>query len=221
MDDQEARRMISSGGDMNLDRSNLAGGDQYIGDHVRGDKVGGDKVGGDKISKRTNVRLGFGVVALVLLLGGGGYVVATTLVPTATDVVSRKGLDGARGTVEAIRDAEVEQDAAEWCRLTSAGSGGTCRTVVASAFTSRPELRAELPEVEIGAVTGSDTSAEVTLTFRGSVAGAVPMRWNGERWEVDRAAYLFSVNNGGLAMTAVLNAHQCGVVLGIDTGCRR
>lgn len=204
------------GGDFSVHGSNFAGRDQHF-----GDKVGGDKVGRDKITNqsRTNVRLGLGVLVLALV-GGGGYVVSQQLFSSPTDVVFEEGLEGALKTVGAIKQAEVGSNAADWCTLTSADSGDTCRAIVASAFTSRPELRAELKDVVVGAVTGSDTSAQVSLSFRGS-GGPVQMRWNGERWEVDRAAYLFSINNGGLAMTAVLNAHQCGVILGVDTGCKK
>ncbi len=204
------------GGDFSVQGSNFAGRDQHI-----GDKVDGDKVGRDKITKRTNVRLGLGVIAVVLALGGGGYVVGKQLISSPTDVVFEEGLDGAVNTVSAIKQAEVELNAADWCTLTSADSGDTCRTIVSSSFTSKPELRAEIEDVEIGSVTGSGNAAQVDVSFRGAKAGEVPMRWNGKRWEVDRAAYLFAVNNGGLAMTAVLNAHQCGVILGMSTGCKK
>ncbi|MET9225082.1 hypothetical protein [Lentzea sp. NPDC003310] len=202
------------GGDFSLEGSNFAGRDQHFGDHVGGDKIGGDKV------TNTKVRLGVGFLAL-LLVGGGGYVISRQLDSSPTDVVREAGLDGAVKTVAAIKQAEADLNATDWCLLASAGSGDTCRDMIASAFTANPQLRGEIADVGIGAVSGSNNAAEVDVSFRGAKVGVVPMRWDGERWEVAPAAYLLAVNNGGLAMTAVLNAHQCGAILGTTTGCKR
>ncbi|RSM70394.1 hypothetical protein DL991_37690 [Amycolatopsis sp. WAC 01375] len=207
-------RPFTVGGDFSVKGSNFAGRDQHIGDTVGGDKVGRDKV------TNTKVRFGLGVLALALV-GGGGYIVSQELGSSPTDVVYQEGLDGALNTVSAIRQAEIDLNAADWCVLASAKSGDTCRDVIASAFTRNPEMRAEINDVVIGGVAGSNNAAQVNVSHRGAKVGVLPMRWDGKRWEIDPGAYLLAVNNGGVVMTAVLNAHQCGAFLGTTTGCKK
>ncbi|MFL6126859.1 hypothetical protein [Actinophytocola sp.] len=217
MVDQESGSRPSSfsvGGDLSMRGSNFAGGDQHIGDNVRGDKVGRDKI------TRNNIRLRFGLGLLALVLvGGGGYLAVKRITADPTDVVYEEGLDGAAHTATAIKQAEVDGNAKDWCFLASAQSGGTCTTMMSAAFTSRPDLRAEIPEVELGAASGSGNSAQVDVSFHGAKVGVAPLSWNGERWELQSAFYMVSINNGGLAFTAVLNSHGCGVLLGTITGC--
>jgi hypothetical protein len=162
--------------------------------------------------------LGLGLVALVLL-GGGGYVVGKQILADPTDVVHEEGLDGATGTVAAIKQAEVDGNAADWCFLVSAQSGATCPSLMSAAFGGQPELRAEIADVEFGAASGAGNTAQVDVSFRGKETGIVPLSWNGERWELPTGVYLAAVNNGGLAMSAVLTYHGCGALLGTTMGC--
>ncbi|MER6666186.1 hypothetical protein ABT256_16725 [Amycolatopsis japonica] len=207
-------RAFTVGGDFSVEGSNFAGRDQHVGDKVDGDKIGRDKV------KKTNVRFGFGVLVLALL-GGGGYVVSQELSSSPTDVMYEEGLDGALDTANAVKQAEIDLNATDWCVLASAKSGDTCRNLIASAFTANPELRTEINDVAIGAVTGSNNAAQVDVSYRGTKVGVLLMRWDGKRWEIDPGVYLLAVNNGGVAMTAVLNAHRCGAFFGTTTGCRK
>jgi hypothetical protein len=210
------RAQVSAGRDFSMQGANIVGGSQHIGDHVHGDKVGRDKV----IKNNVRVRLGLGALALVVL-GGGGYFVTQQVVSSPTDVVHEKGLEGAANTVSAIKQAEIDSNAADWCVLASGQSGDTCRNVMSSAFGTLPELRGEIAEVGFGAVSGSGNSAQVEVSFRGKKMGIVPMRWDGKRWEVEHTFYLLAVNNGGLAMSAVLTFHECGVILGMSTECKK
>lgn len=217
MVDQEDRSRsapFSVGGNMSMHGSNLAGGNQHVGDHVHGDKVGRDKI----TKNNVRVRLGIGVLVL-FLLGGGGYLVAKQVTAKPTDVVYEEGLGGASDTAAAIRQAELDGNATDWCFLASAQSGSTCVGMMSAAFGSRPDLRAEISDVSLGPVSGSGNVAQLDVLLRGTKIGVAPLSWNGKRWELQSTVYMASVNNGGLAFTAVLNAHGCGVLLGTITGC--
>jgi hypothetical protein len=201
---------VNAGRDLSMQNSNIVGGDYT---HT------GDNVGRDKVTK-TNIRIGLGAL-VILFVGGGGYLVAKEVTSAPTDVVYEQGLGGATHTVAAIKQAEIDSNAADWCTLVSAQSGDTCRTLMSSSFGSMPELRKEIPEVQFGAATGSGNAAQVTVTFKGKEIGSAPMRWDGKRWAVDQPYYMFTVNNGGLAMSAVLAYHGCGAIAGITTGCKK
>lgn len=194
-------------------RSTVAGGNIH-----QGDNIGRDK--NIKNVKNFRLRLGIGLIVLVLA-GGGGYAVIRQVTADPTDVVYEEGLDGAADTVAAIKQAEVDGDAADWCFLASAQAGDTCRSMMSATFGGNAELRAELPEVEFGAASGSGSSAQLDVSFRGTKMGIVPLQWDGERWALQAGVYYATINNGGLAMSAVVTYHGCGALGGMVTECKR
>lgn len=198
------------GGNLSAHGSNIAGGNQHFGDNVSGDK------------RVTNFRfrLGIGLFALVLV-GGGGYYVVKQATSEPTDVVYEEGLSGATGTVAALKQAELDGNAADWCFLASARSGEPCKDMMSAAFGGNPDLRAELPDVEFGTATGSGSTAQADVSFRGKKMGIVPLQWDGERWALQTGVYYATINNGGLAMSAVATYHGCGAIAGTVTGCEQ
>ncbi|TCO57953.1 hypothetical protein [Actinocrispum wychmicini] len=193
-----------------------AGGNQSI---SNSEIVGRDKHTYNDNRKR-NIRLGLGGLALLLVVGGGATVYFS-LPKSPSDVVSEKGLSGAQHTVERLKQAEIDQDAASWCLLASPKDSASCHAVMTASFGQPSPLRAELADVGVGSPTGGGNSASVPITLKGKNIGVAPMQWDGKRWEINPAAYLLMMNNGGLAMSAVEAEHGCGALLGAQSGCKR
>lgn len=197
---------FSAGGNQDMSHARIAGRDineQHRTTHIH---------------KNRKTRIGIGL-AVVLLLGGGGYWAYHSLTSSSTDVVYESGLQGAVDTASQLRQAELSGNADEWCFLGSATSGGTCRGLMSNSFSAANTRRPSLGDYTLGAAAGDGSQAQVPILHGTQQVGDVELEWTGSRWQLNSTVYLFAINNGGLMMTAAENAGGCGALLGIVTSC--
>lgn len=166
-------------------------------------------------NSRRKTRLGLGGLALLVVLGGGGYGGYHVYRNSLTGTVSQSGLSGATHTATRLRQAELDQNADDWCFLASANSSTTCRTLMANSFGAPSNCRGQVAQVSLGNATGNDNAAQVPIRFRGRQIGVVPMSWNGSRWQLNGIVYALAVNNGGLLMSAVESTTGGSALLGV------
>jgi hypothetical protein len=198
---------VNFNGAAEVSNSNVAGGDitttHNTTNHTRVD------------NRRRNVRIGIGSLVLLVLLGGGYLAIHAA----TQDVVYQRGVAGATATADQLKQAEIDQDADRWCFLASSTSGSPCRSLMANSFTVPASKRSQISQVQLGAATGNDSTAQVPVLANGKTVGQLMMSWTGTRWQLNSAEYPLAINDGGILMAIVEDLNHCGSIAGIPTGC--
>jgi hypothetical protein len=185
------------------------------------DAAGATIVGGDNVvNNKRNLRIGLGGLAVLLVAGGGTAVVYGTTSSGAADVVHTAGESGAKGTLLAMRDAELHGDATRWCYLASEKNTSTCRALMANSFSTSQSTsdRTEIPDIDVRSAGGSGNGYTFAMVKDGH-SYPVPMAWTGRRWELSPGlVYTLAVNNGGIFLSVIETRKGQGSILGIPFG---
>ncbi len=206
---------IEAGQDAKIENSQVIGGDY---NHQQ--TTNNQTTNNHRTTKNTRVKVGLGSLAVLLVFGGGAWGLSKAF-SSSTDVVYETGTQGAVDTLSQIKKAEQDSNAERWCFLSSSTSGSTCRSMMANSFSAvAANLRAQIQDVTVGSPSGGGNALQIPISLQGGAGGDVMLQWTGKRWELNRTMYLLAINNGGIFMTAVANAHHCAAVAGVLMSCQ-
>jgi hypothetical protein len=185
------------------------------------DATGATIVGGDHVvNNKRNVRIGLGGLAILLAAGGGTAVVYGTSSSGTGDIVHTAGEAGAKGTLLAMRDAEIHGDATHWCFLASEKNSATCQALMANSFSTPQSVsdRTQLRDIDVRS-TGVSGNGYTLAMVKDGHSYPVPMAWTGSRWELSPGlVYTLAINNGGIFLSVIETRKGQGRIFGIPFG---
>jgi hypothetical protein len=148
-----------------------------------------------------HVRFGLGAAALVILVGGV-YGIGKAI--SSSDITQQAGLSGATGTLQQIRQAELDENPSTYCRLASQNNSNACRSFMSASFaTTSATVKAQLPSVAFGAGSGSSETVGFPVLVGTRQIGRIDMEWTGSRWQLEAGEYDMLLLDGGLLHGAV------------------